>query len=106
MASQRWYDGTADAVYQNIDLIMERAPAYVLVRAEAGEDIGALAKRIETETGLRALTWRQFMWATINYYLERTGIPVNFGITVALGFIVSAAVLLGVGALRLEREAR
>jgi glucose-1-phosphate adenylyltransferase len=30
---QRWYDGTADAVYQNIDLIMERAPAYVLVLA-------------------------------------------------------------------------
>jgi len=30
---QRWYDGTADAVYQNIDLIMERAPSYVLVLA-------------------------------------------------------------------------
>ena len=30
---QRWYDGTADAVYQNLDLIMERAPAYVLVLA-------------------------------------------------------------------------
>jgi putative ABC transport system permease protein len=66
--------------------------SYVLVRAEAGQDIAALAKRIETETGLKALTWREFMWATINYYLERTGIPVNFGITVALGFIVGAAV--------------
>ncbi len=30
---QRWYDGTADAVYQNLDLIMERSPAYVLVLA-------------------------------------------------------------------------
>jgi glucose-1-phosphate adenylyltransferase len=30
---QRWYDGTADAVYQNIDLIMEHAPAHVLVLA-------------------------------------------------------------------------
>jgi glucose-1-phosphate adenylyltransferase len=30
---QRWYDGTADAVYQNIDLIVDRAPAYVLVLA-------------------------------------------------------------------------
>ena len=30
---QRWYDGTADAVYQNLELIMERVPAYVLVLA-------------------------------------------------------------------------
>jgi glucose-1-phosphate adenylyltransferase len=30
---QRWYDGTADAVYQNLELIMEHAPAYVLVLA-------------------------------------------------------------------------
>jgi glucose-1-phosphate adenylyltransferase len=30
---QRWYDGTADAVFQNIELIMERAPEYVLVLA-------------------------------------------------------------------------
>ncbi len=30
---QRWYDGTADAVYQNIELVMERVPAYVLVLA-------------------------------------------------------------------------
>ena len=30
---QRWYDGTADAVYQNLELIMERTPAYVLVLA-------------------------------------------------------------------------
>jgi glucose-1-phosphate adenylyltransferase len=30
---QRWYDGTADAVYQNLELIMERVPAHVLVLA-------------------------------------------------------------------------
>lgn len=66
--------------------------SYILVRAEKGEDVAALAKRIEAQTGLRALTWRQFMWATIHYYLERTGIPINFGITVILGFIVGAAV--------------
>jgi putative ABC transport system permease protein len=47
-----------------------------------------LAQRITAETGLKALTWRDFTWATIGYYLGRTSIPVNFGITVALGFIV------------------
>ncbi len=32
------------------------------------------------------------MWRTITYYLQRTGIPVNFGITVLLGFIIGAAI--------------
>lgn len=66
--------------------------SYVLVRAQAGLDLQNLKKRITDATGLAALTWREFMWLTISYYLGRTGIPVNFGITVALGFIVGAAV--------------
>lgn len=69
-----------------------RQLSYLLVRAEAGGDLQALKQRIAAETGLDALTWREFMWKTINYYLHRTGIPVNFGITVVLGFIVGAAV--------------
>ncbi len=63
------------------------------MRARPGEDPSALAARIEAGTGLRALPWRDFAWATIRYYIARTGIPVNFGITVALGFIVGAAVV-------------
>jgi putative ABC transport system permease protein len=64
----------------------------VLVRARDGEDPKALAERISAQTGLQALTWDQFAWRSVQYYLTRTGIPVNFGITVLLGFIVGAAV--------------
>src|SRR5262245_11781347 len=39
-----------------------------------------------------ALTQRQLFWKTVGYFLGSTGIPVNFGITIALGFIVGAAV--------------
>src|SRR5262249_8974159 len=39
-----------------------------------------------------ALTRWQFFWRTVGYFLASTGIPVNFGITIALGFIVGAAV--------------
>jgi putative ABC transport system permease protein len=39
-----------------------------------------------------ALTRWQFFWKTVGYFLGSTGIPVNFGITIALGFIVGAAV--------------
>jgi putative ABC transport system permease protein len=67
--------------------------SYILVRAKPGTDPAALAARIAAETGLKAHTWQEWAWLTIQYYLTRTGIPVNFGITVALGFIVGAAVV-------------
>jgi len=66
--------------------------SFILVRAEPGVSPPALAGRIRQQTGLEALTWRGFMWRTIWYYVKRTGIPINFGITVALGFVVGAAV--------------
>lgn len=66
--------------------------SFVLVRAAEGQDARALAARIESQTGYQALTWDAFAWRSVQYYLTRTGIPVNFGITVMLGFIVGAAV--------------
>jgi putative ABC transport system permease protein len=67
--------------------------SYILVRAKPGHDPTALAARIAAETGLKAHTWQEWAWLTIKYYLTRTGIPINFGITVALGFIIGAAVV-------------
>jgi putative ABC transport system permease protein len=49
-------------------------------------------RRITAQTGLRAMTYREFIWLTIKYYLENTGIPVNFGITIVLGFVVGTAI--------------
>jgi putative ABC transport system permease protein len=66
--------------------------SFVLVKAEEGVPAAALARRIHEETGLQALTWSQFAWRSVEHYVTRTGIPVNFGITVALGFLVGAAV--------------
>jgi putative ABC transport system permease protein len=66
--------------------------SFVLVRARDGVDHKALAARIAEQTGYQALTWDTFAWRSVQYYLTRTGIPVNFGITVMLGFIVGAAV--------------
>ena len=66
--------------------------SFVLVRAGEGEDREALARRIEEATGYQALTRLQFAWRSVNYYLTRTGIPVNFGITIALAVIVGVAI--------------
>ena len=44
-----------------------------------------------TLTGLAAYPQAGFIDKTYQYFMENTGIPVNFGISVALGFIVGTA---------------
>jgi putative ABC transport system permease protein len=66
---------------------------FVLAKAADGVAPEELGGRINREVGgLKALTNDQFFWTTIEYYMKRTGIPINFGITVALGFFVGCAV--------------
>ena len=43
-------------------------------------------------TGLGAFTRLQFVWMTVNYFMKYTGIPINFGISVALGFFVGTII--------------
>ena len=66
--------------------------AYVLVRARDGVNATDLARRIEHSTGLKARTTNEFVWDCIGYYMRNTGIPVNFGITIAIALIVGLAV--------------
>jgi putative ABC transport system permease protein len=66
--------------------------SYVLVRSQQGVDPLELCRRIEAQTGLRARTSEQFQWDCVAYYLKNTGIPVNFGITIAIALIVGIAV--------------
>lgn len=65
---------------------------FVLASHEAGADPQQVCREIERRTDLMALTRDQFFWKTIDYFIGSTGIPVNFGITIALGFVVGAAV--------------
>ncbi len=66
--------------------------SYVLVKPQAGLGPEELAGRIQAQTGLKALTRDGFFWQTIRYYLKNTGIPVNFGITIAIALIVGTVV--------------
>lgn len=65
---------------------------YVLAKAETGQDPKAVAERIRQQTGLRARTSRQFIDETYDYFLKYTGIPINFGITAMLGFVIGTAI--------------
>lgn len=65
---------------------------FILVKAQDGVDPKVLTQRITEETELQALTQEEFAWRSINYILTRTGIPINFGITIMLGIIIGAAI--------------
>jgi putative ABC transport system permease protein len=65
---------------------------FVLAKPEAGVPVAEVCRRIEQQTGLTAMTPGQFRWRTIAYFLGSTGIPVNFGITISLGFIIGVAI--------------
>lgn len=66
--------------------------SFILVKAKPGQDIPKLIRRIHDSTGLAAYTQDEFKKLTVNYFLKNTGIPINFGISVTLGFIVGAAI--------------
>ena len=66
--------------------------SFVLAGASKTTDAKALCSRIAGQTSLKAMTSSEFLWFNIGHYLRNTGIPVNFGITVGLGFIVGAAI--------------
>jgi putative ABC transport system permease protein len=69
-----------------------RQLTYVLVKAKDGVDKDELAASIAERTGLAAYTSAEFKELTYNYWMKNTGIPINFGISVFLGFIVGTAI--------------
>jgi putative ABC transport system permease protein len=85
-------------VYTTYSRAMSFAPrerkllSFVLVKAAPGITPQALSDRIAKTTGLLALTSQGFKDRTFNYFMKNTGIPVNFGIAVVLGFIVGTAI--------------
>jgi len=65
---------------------------FVLAKPAPGVTDAEVCRRITAATGLHAETAEQFGWRTIVYYLKHTGIPINFGITIAIAVIVGIVV--------------
>lgn len=66
---------------------------FVLAQSDPGRDVKAVATEITRATGLRARTSEEFARDGIDFIVENTGIPINFGITVALGALVGIAIV-------------
>lgn len=69
-----------------------RLLTFVLVKAKPGMDLKTLCKTIHAKTGLAAYTQAEFVSLTYDYYFQHTGIPINFFIAIALGFVVGTAI--------------
>ncbi len=65
---------------------------YIVAKLKPGSDSQTVIERIERITGLKALTRSQFENETMSYFMKYTGIPINFGIAIVLGFVVGTAI--------------
>jgi putative ABC transport system permease protein len=66
--------------------------SFVLVGTKKDADVGLVCDRIQRAVGVAARPREDFQWQTVSYYMKYTGIPVNFGIAVALGFLVGTVI--------------
>ena len=66
--------------------------SFVVAKTQDGFNVKDVAKKISKQTNLKAQTWEEFRDETFNYYISHTGIAINFGITVLLGFIIGAVI--------------
>lgn len=67
--------------------------SFVVARTSPGQNSKAVANRITAQTDLKVRTRDEFAVDGRNFIIENTGIPINFGITVALGVIVGIAIV-------------
>ncbi|MDH4243501.1 MAG: ABC transporter permease [Nitrospira sp.] len=69
-----------------------RTLSYVLAKAKDEIPVEDVIRRIQSQTGLGAFTAEGFGMKTIVWVLKNTGIGINFGTTILLGFIVGMAI--------------
>ncbi len=66
--------------------------SFVLVKSKPGMDPELVCKKIAAETGYAAYTTWGFQKLTMLYYVKNTGILINFGVAILLGFIIGVAI--------------
>lgn len=66
--------------------------SFVLIRLEPGADVARVRAALAARTGLTTLTNDEFIARTAAYITVETGIVVNFGMAIALGFLIGTLV--------------
>lgn len=66
--------------------------SFILVKAKPDASVEEVADRINRIQDLKAWTREGIRWLTFDFVIKETGIGINFGITVILGFVVGLVV--------------
>ncbi len=82
---------TSDSNFRQFTSFMNKEMSFVAAKTAEGANIQEVCNQISSLPGIRALTRDQFEWRIIKTFLE-TGILINFGLSVALGFIVGFSI--------------
>ncbi|MBI5362173.1 MAG: FtsX-like permease family protein [Planctomycetes bacterium] len=69
-----------------------RLMAMIIAKVAPGEDPKLVAQRVERSTDLAAYTPDEFESVSTDFVMRKTGILENFGITIALGFVIGVLV--------------
>lgn len=86
-------------VYTTYSRAMRFAPrerkllSFILAKVASGYAPKDVARRIQQQAALAAFTAQEFRGITIRYFMKNTGIPINFGIAIGLGFLVGIAIV-------------
>lgn len=66
--------------------------SYILVGVQKNYTPEQVTENIRKTTGLGALNKKDFQKKTVEYVMNNTGIPINFGTSVVMGFLIGAAI--------------
>lgn len=66
--------------------------SFVIAKASPGLDVQEVCNKIQAKTGLKAYTPYGVCRLTVEYYMRNTGILINFGVAIILGFIIGIAI--------------
>jgi len=77
---------------KNFNTSDRKMVTFVLAKAKPGENPEDVARRITKATGLAALTVDQFKQKSLDFMFQHTGMLINFGFVVVVGFVVGTAV--------------
>ncbi|MSR69086.1 MAG: FtsX-like permease family protein [Phycisphaerales bacterium] len=69
-----------------------RQVTMILAKLEPGAEKEVVRTAIAEQTGLSAYSSQEFIDKTLGYWMRETGIPINFGTAIVLGFFVGVAV--------------
>ena len=77
---------------KNFNTSDRKMVSFILAKAKPNENPAVVAKRIAKATDLLALTAEQFKKKCLDFMFQHTGMLINFGFVVVVGFVVGTAV--------------